>query len=119
LKRGFLKDLQSLRNTGLAQGVSLDNTIGIDDCRVLNEDGLRFHDEFVRHKILYFIGDLAIIGNAVIGNFSIERSGLSFNQAMLKKLAANKGHWKKVTLDKPEKRLMDNLKIPVFAPLEL
>jgi len=115
---GFLKDIQTLRDAGLAQGGSLDNVIVIDDFRVLNDDGLRYNDEFVRHKILDFIGDLAIIGAPVIGHFSIERSGHSLNQALLKKLVANKGHWKRVTLEKQEKRSIENLKIPVFSPLE-
>jgi len=115
---GFLKDMQTLRDAGLAQGGSLDNAIVIDDFRVLNEDGLRYHDEFVRHKILDFIGDLAIIGAPVIGHFSIERSGHSLNHALLKKLVANKGHWKRITLEKQEKGSIDNLKIPVFSPLE-
>jgi UDP-3-O-[3-hydroxymyristoyl] N-acetylglucosamine deacetylase len=115
---GFLKDMKTLRDAGLAQGGSLDNAIVIDDFRILNEDGLRYHDEFVRHKILDFIGDLAIIGSPVIGHFIIERSGHSLNQALLKKLVANKGHWKRVALEKPEKGSTENLRIPVFSPLE-
>lgn len=115
---GFLKDMKTLRDAGLAKGGSLDNAIVIDDFRVLNEDGLRFNNEFVRHKILDFIGDLAIIGVPVIGHFSIVRSGHSLNQALLKKLVANKGHWKRVILEKEEKGLTNNLKIPIFGPLE-
>lgn len=115
---GFLKDMKTLRDAGLAQGGSLDNAIVIDDYRVLNEDGLRYSDEFVRHKILDFIGDLAIIGAPVIGHFIIERSGHSLNQAMLKKLVANKGHWKRVALEKPEKGAKEKIRMPVFSPLE-
>jgi len=115
---GFLKDMKTLRDAGLAQGGSLDNAIVIDDFRILNEDGLRYHDEFVRHKILDFIGDLAIIGAPVIGHFIIERSGHSLNQALLKKLVANKGHWKRIALEKQEKGSAENLRIPVFSPLE-
>lgn len=115
---GFLKDMKTLRDAGLAQGGSLDNAIVIDDYRVLNEDGLRYRDEFVRHKILDFIGDLSIIGAPVIGHFIIERSGHSLNQAMLKKLAANKGHWKRITLEKPEKGSKEKMRMPVFSPLE-
>lgn len=115
---GFLKDMKTLRDAGLAQGGSLDNAIVIDDYRILNEDGLRYSDEFVRHKILDFIGDMAIIGAPVIGHFSIERSGHSLNQALLKKLVANKGHWKRVALEKQEKGSRDSFKIPLFSPLE-
>jgi UDP-3-O-[3-hydroxymyristoyl] N-acetylglucosamine deacetylase len=115
---GFLKDMKTLRDAGLAQGGSLDNAIVIDDYRILNEDGLRYSDEFVRHKILDFIGDMAIIGAPVIGHFSIERSGHSLNQALLKKLVANKGHWKRVALEKQEKGSKDSFKIPIFSPLE-
>lgn len=115
---GFLKDMKSLWDAGLAQGGSLDNAIVIDEYRVLNEDGLRFSDEFVRHKVLDFIGDLAIIGAPVIGHFTVERSGHSLNQAMLKKLAANKGCWKRITLEKQTKGLTERLIMPVFSPME-
>jgi UDP-3-O-[3-hydroxymyristoyl] N-acetylglucosamine deacetylase len=115
---GFLKDTQILREAGLAKGASLDNAIVIDDFRILNEDGLRYRDEFVRHKILDFIGDLAVIGSPVIGHFHIERSGHSLNQAMLKKLVANRRCWKKVTMEKPQKSIEESVKIPVFGPME-
>jgi len=115
---GFLKDMKTLRDAGLAQGGFLDNAIVIDDYRVLNEDGLRFGDEFVRHKILDFIGDLAIIGAPVIGHFTVERSGHSLDQAMLKKLATNKGCWKRIVLEKQEKGSTEKFRMPVFTPLE-
>ena len=86
---GFMKDIQMLQENGLALGGSLDNAIVIDDFRVINEDGLRYKDEFVRHKILDFIGDLAILGRAVIGHFVVERSGHFLNQYMLRKLMDN------------------------------
>ena len=115
---GFLKDVQTLREAGLAMGGSLDNAIVIDDFRILNEDGLRYKDEFVRHKILDFIGDLAIIGSPIIGHFVVQKSGHSLNQAMLKKLIANKRYWKHLTLQEPEKGAQNSVKIPVFGPLE-
>lgn len=115
---GFLKDMKTLMDAGLAQGGSLDNAIVIDEYRVLNEEGLRYSDEFVRHKILDFIGDLAIIGAPIIGHFIIERSGHSLNQALLKKLVANKSHWKRIALEKQEKGSIDSFKIPLFSPLE-
>ena len=115
---GFLKDIQTLREAGLAKGGSLDNAIVIDDFRVLNEDGLRYKDEFVRHKILDFIGDLAIIGSPVIGHFHVHKSGHSLNQAMLRKLIANKRYWKKIIIEKSEKDSLDSVTIPVFGPME-
>ncbi len=115
---GFLKDIETLRQAGLAKGGSLDNAIVIDDFRVLNEDGLRYKDEFVRHKILDFIGDLAVIGSPVIGHFQIQKSGHSLNQAMLKKITTEKKYWKKVTLEKQDEGTKGSIKIPVFGPLE-
>ncbi|MFC1533823.1 UDP-3-O-acyl-N-acetylglucosamine deacetylase [Thermodesulfobacteriota bacterium] len=115
---GFLKDIQTLKEAGLAKGGSLDNAIVVDNFRILNEDGLRYKDEFVRHKILDFIGDLAIIGSPIIGHFQVHKSGHSLNQAMLKKLIANKRYWKKLTLEKPEERTQNSVNIPVFGPLE-
>jgi UDP-3-O-[3-hydroxymyristoyl] N-acetylglucosamine deacetylase len=115
---GFLSDYQIIKEAGLAKGVSLDNTLVIDDFRVLNEDGLRYKDEFVRHKILDFIGDLAIIGSPVIGRFQIQKSGHSLNRAMLQKLAANKKCWERLIPKEHEEVTRDNFKIPVFGPLE-
>jgi len=114
---GFLKDIETLREAGLAKGGSLDNAIVIDDFRVLNEDGLRYKDEFVRHKILDFFGDLAVIGSPVIGHFHVERSGHSLNHAMLQKLSANKKCWKKITMEQPEGETRESFKIPAFGSL--
>jgi UDP-3-O-[3-hydroxymyristoyl] N-acetylglucosamine deacetylase len=115
---GFLQDIKALRDAGLAKGGSLDNAIVIDGFRVLNEDGLRYKDEFVRHKILDFIGDLAIIGPPIIGHFHVQKSGHSLNQAMLKKLAASERYWKRLIMDNPEESATESVKIPVFGPLE-
>jgi UDP-3-O-[3-hydroxymyristoyl] N-acetylglucosamine deacetylase len=115
---GFLKDIQALREAGLARGGSLDNAIVIDGFRVLNEDGLRYKDEFVRHKILDFIGDLAVIGSPVIGHFYVQKSGHSLNQSMLKKLTASKRYWKKLTVESPEDGVEASVKIPVFGSPE-
>jgi UDP-3-O-[3-hydroxymyristoyl] N-acetylglucosamine deacetylase len=115
---GFLNDIQALREAGLAKGGSLDNAIVIDDFRVINEDGLRYKDEFVRHKILDFIGDLAVIGSPIIGHFTVHKSGHSLNQAMLKKLANGKRYYKRLTMEKPEEGVKGSVKIPVFGSLE-
>jgi len=115
---GFMKDIQLLRENGLAQGGSLDNAIVIDDFRVINEDGLRYKDEFVRHKILDFIGDLAILGHAVIGHFVVERSGHFLNQYMIRKLMDNKRHWKSVSFENPEAFKENSVTLPAFGALE-
>jgi UDP-3-O-[3-hydroxymyristoyl] N-acetylglucosamine deacetylase len=115
---GFLQDIKALRDAGLAKGGSLDNAIVIDGFRVLNEDGLRYKDEFVRHKILDFIGDLAILGSPIIGHFHVQKSGHSLNQAMLKKLAANEKYWKRLTIERPQEATKESVKIPVFGQLE-
>ena len=115
---GFLKDVQILKENGLAKGGSLDNAIVVDDFRVINEDGLRYKDEFVRHKILDFIGDLAILGCPIIGHFEIMRSGHSLNQAMLKKLISNKRCWKSLTFENQEACTLNSVKLPVFGSLE-
>jgi UDP-3-O-[3-hydroxymyristoyl] N-acetylglucosamine deacetylase len=115
---GFLKDIETLREAGLARGGSLDNAIVIDDFRVLNEDGLRYHNEFVRHKILDFLGDVAVMGAPIIGHFIINKSGHSLNHAMLKKLSANKKYWKRITLEEPGEVLRESFTIPAFGPME-
>jgi len=115
---GFLRDVQTLRNNGLAKGGSLDNAIVMDEFRVLNEDGLRHKNEFVRHKILDFIGDLAILGHIVIGHFVAERSGHSLNQKLLKKLMAQDKCWEVVRFNSREECSRIKVKIPSFGALD-
>ncbi len=116
---GFLRDVQTLKNNGLAKGGSLDNVIVMDEFRVLNEDGLRYKNEFVRHKILDFIGDLAIIGHVVIGHFVVERSGHSLNQKLLKKFMAQEKCWEVVRFKNKEECRKIKVKIPSFGALDL
>jgi UDP-3-O-[3-hydroxymyristoyl] N-acetylglucosamine deacetylase len=115
---GFLKDIETLRASGLAMGGSLDNAIVIDDFRILNEDGLRYKDEFVRHKILDFIGDLAVLGCPVIGHFVVDKSGHSLNQGMLRKLIKSSNHWESFVFDHPQEMPAKNPKIPIFGSLD-
>jgi UDP-3-O-[3-hydroxymyristoyl] N-acetylglucosamine deacetylase len=115
---GFLKDIQTLWENGLALGGSLDNAIVIDDFRILNDDGLRYKDEFVRHKILDFIGDLAILGCPVIGHFVVEKSGHSLNQMMLKQLVDNQKLWESVAFRNPQECSLNSVKIPVFGSID-
>ncbi len=112
---GFLKDVQILKENGLAKGGSLDNAIVIDDFRIINEGGLRFDDEFVRHKILDFIGDLSIIGSPVIGHFVVRKSGHCLNQHMLKSLMASKKHWKVLTFKTPSECNKNRIEIPAYG----
>ncbi len=112
---GFLRDVQTLKENGLAKGGSLDNAVVIDDFRIINEDGLRFSDEFVRHKILDFIGDLSIIGAPVIGHFVAKKSGHYLNQYMLRGLMESKRHWKELTFETPQECTEKMIKIPVFG----
>jgi UDP-3-O-[3-hydroxymyristoyl] N-acetylglucosamine deacetylase len=115
---GFMKDVETLKKNGLARGGSLDNAVVIDDFRIINEDGLRFDDEFVRHKILDFIGDISIVGSPIIGHFVVKKSGHFLNQHMLKKLMESKKHWKVMTFKTPEECTKTNVTIPAFGALQ-
>ena len=115
---GFMKDVETLKKNGLARGGSLDNAVVIDDFRIINEDGLRFDDEFVRHKILDFIGDISIVGSPIIGHFVVKKSGHFLNQHMLKKLMKSKKHWKVMTFKTPEECTKTNVTIPAFGALQ-
>ena len=96
---GFLRDIEMLRERKLALGGSMDNAIVVDDYRVLNEDGLRYEDEFVKHKILDAIGDLYLLGHSLIGAFSGKKSGHELNNKLLKTLMADKTAWEEVTFE--------------------
>lgn len=98
---GFMKDIEAMRARNLALGGSLDNAIVIDDYRVLNEDGLRYQDEFVKHKILDAIGDLYLLGHSLIGSFHGYKSGHALNNQLLRKLVENEAAWEEVTFDDP------------------
>jgi len=116
---GFLRDVEILKSNGLAKGGSLDNAIVVDEFGVLNEDGLRYKDEFVRHKILDFIGDLAILGPTVIGHFAVERSGHSLNQKLLKEFMAQEDYWEAVRFKSKEEYGKIKVNIPSFGGLDL
>ena len=91
---GFMRDLETLRQHNLALGGNLDNAIVLDDSRVLNEDGLRYEDEFVKHKILDAIGDLYLLGHSIIGEFSGYKSGHGLNNRLLRELLKTAAHGK-------------------------
>lgn len=90
---GFLQEIKYLKKYGFARGGSLDNVIVLDEKDILNKDGLRFPDEFVRHKILDCIGDFSLIGIPILGHVIVNKSGHSLNHAFLKKFFENKKSW--------------------------
>jgi UDP-3-O-[3-hydroxymyristoyl] N-acetylglucosamine deacetylase len=96
---GFMSQIESLRERNLALGGSLDNAVVLDDFRILNEDGLRYEDEFVKHKVLDAIGDLYLLGHSLIGEFSGYKSGHALNNRLLCTLLENVDAWEEVTFD--------------------
>ena len=109
---GFMGDLEALRNVGLAQGGSYDNAIVMDGFHILNDDGLRYKDEFVKHKMLDAVGDLYLLGHPLIGAFSAHKSGHALNNKLLRKLIADQSAWELV-------EYQDEAEVPIaFAPTE-
>lgn len=96
---GFMHEIEYLREQRLALGGSLDNAIVVDEYRILNEDGLRYEDEFVKHKILDAIGDLYLLGHSLIGAFEGYKSGHGLNNALLRALVADREAWEEVTYE--------------------
>jgi UDP-3-O-[3-hydroxymyristoyl] N-acetylglucosamine deacetylase len=96
---GFMRDIEHLRQNNLALGGSLDNAIVVDDYRVLNEDGLRYHDEFAKHKILDAIGDLYQLNRSLIGAFHGYKSGHEMNNRLLRELLQQRDAWEEVTFE--------------------
>ncbi len=109
---GFMHDVENMRAQGLALGGNLDNAIVMDEYRVINPDGLRFEDEFVKHKILDAIGDLYLLGHPLIGAFSGYKSGHALNNTLLRTLLADEQAWEFVTFNKTEEA-------PAFLRLQL
>lgn len=101
---GFLSDYEKLRELDLAKGGSLDNAIVVDNYRVLNDDGLRFHDEFVKHKVLDAIGDLYLLGSGLIGAFEGYKSGHELNNKLLRELIVRQDAWEYTYFDVEEYR---------------
>jgi UDP-3-O-[3-hydroxymyristoyl] N-acetylglucosamine deacetylase len=99
---GFMSDVEALRAAGLARGGGFDNAVVLDDYRVLNEDGLRYEDEFVKHKVLDAIGDLYLLGRPLIGAFSAHKSGHALNNRLLRKLVAEQDAWEIITYEQAE-----------------
>lgn len=99
---GFMRDVEQLRAMGLALGGSMDNAIVLDEYRMLNPDGFRYEDEFVRHKLLDAIGDLYLLGHPVIGEFSAFRSGHALNNQLVRTLLGQQDAWEYVSFERRE-----------------
>ena len=99
---GFMTDLEYMRERNLGLGGSMDNAIVLDEFRVLNEDGLRYADEFVRHKILDAVGDLYLAGHPIIGAYEGYKSGHALNNKLVNALLADAGAWEEVSFSEPE-----------------
>ena len=111
---GFMKDIEYLRERNLALGGSVENAIVVDDYRILNEDGLRYEDEFVRHKVLDAIGDLYLLGKSLIGEFQGHKSGHALNNRLLHALMAQEDAWEIVTFDQERTAPISYVK-PILA----
>lgn len=97
---GFVQDVEAMRSQGLALGGSLDNAIVMDEYRVLNSDGLRYSDEFVKHKVLDAVGDLYLAGHPLLGSFSAHKSGHALNNRLLRELLADETAWEYAVFEK-------------------
>ncbi len=107
---GFMRDLESMREHNLGLGGSMDNAIVLDEFRVLNEDGLRYADEFVRHKALDAIGDLYLTGHPILGAYEGYKSGHALNNALVRALLADAEAWELIAADAPE-----SASVPVYG----
>lgn len=99
---GFMRDLEYMRERNLGLGGSMDNAIVLDEFRVLNEDGLRYADEFVRHKILDAVGDLYLAGHPIIGAYEAFKSGHALNNQLVRELLAQPHSWEEVSYPQAE-----------------
>ena len=97
-----MHEVEALREAGLALGGSHDNAIVMDSFSILNDDGLRYEDEFVKHKILDAIGDLYLLGYQLVGSFSAYKSGHALNNKLLRALIAQPDAWELVSFEDPE-----------------
>ncbi|BBO19964.1 MAG: UDP-3-O-acyl-N-acetylglucosamine deacetylase [Burkholderiales bacterium] len=99
---GFMQDVEAMRSQGLALGGSLENAIVMDEYRVLNADGLRYGDEFVKHKVLDAVGDLYLLGHPLLGAFAAHKSGHALNNKLLRALLADSTAWEMVCFEREE-----------------
>jgi UDP-3-O-[3-hydroxymyristoyl] N-acetylglucosamine deacetylase len=112
---GFLRDIEALRQQNLALGGSMDNAVVVDEYRILNEEGLRYEDEFVKHKILDAIGDLYLLGHSLVGSFRGYKSGHALNNRLLRALMEDRSSWEEVTYEDEFERAPITYMQPVVA----
>ncbi|NOX69306.1 MAG: UDP-3-O-acyl-N-acetylglucosamine deacetylase [Gammaproteobacteria bacterium] len=110
----FLRDVETLRARNLTLGGSMDNAIVLDDFRILNEDGLRYSNEFVIHKILDAIGDIYLLGHGLVGEFTAHKSGHGLNNKLLRTLLDDRSAWEEVTFD-DERKAPISYAAPAYA----
>lgn len=108
---GFMHEVEMMRSMGLALGGSLENAVVLDEYRILNSDGLRYEDEFVKHKVLDAVGDLYMLGHPLVGAFTAHKSGHALNNALLRALLADAEAWEFVSFD------VESAAPQVFTPL--
>ncbi len=114
---GFMRDVEALRSKNLVLGGSLDNAVVVDDHRILNEEGLRYEDEFVKHKILDAVGDLYLLGHSLIGAFEGYKSGHDLNNRILNELMDNESAWEEVSYESFEDLPVNFVK--TYSPLSI
>ncbi len=112
---GFMRDIEALRRNNLALGGSMDNAIVLDEHRVLNEEGLRYRDEFVRHKVLDAIGDLYVVGHGLLGSLTAHKSGHALNNQLVRELLATPDAWDEVVFEEDEAAVAAPESVPLRA----
>jgi UDP-3-O-[3-hydroxymyristoyl] N-acetylglucosamine deacetylase len=115
---GFLHEVEYMKKNGFARGGSLSNAVVIDRFRILNKDGLRYDDEFIRHKVLDFIGDISLMGAPIIGKFTASKSGHTLNNVLLNQLATDTAAWELVEISNPGQCRERNLTVPSWGLLD-
>jgi UDP-3-O-[3-hydroxymyristoyl] N-acetylglucosamine deacetylase len=113
---GFMRELDALRAASLGLGATLENVVALDEFRVVNHDGLRYEDEFVRHKILDAIGDLYLLGHPVIGAYTAFKSGHALNNRLVRAVLADRSAWELVTSDEQDAPTPAEVAGGSFAP---
>lgn len=116
---GFLHEVEYLKKNGFARGGSLDNAVVIDRFQIINEGGLRYDDEFIRHKILDFIGDISLVGAPIIGRFSASKSGHTLNNVLMNKLIDTPEAWTLMDFSHPVQCEAENIRVPSFRLLDV
>lgn len=112
---GFMKDIEFFKTNNLARGANMENAVVLDEYRVLNEEGLRYRDELVRHKVLDAIGDLYLLGHSLIGEYTAHKSGHALNNKLLHKLLQQEDAWEYVIFEDQEQTLPISYVEPVSA----